>query len=135
MFHMRAKLMQAIALLQQVIAELDDQTPTMPQESLRRIADGLCLNCGLPIAGKKENRGCHDKCYHRVRRRIAEGKLSEFEAVSLGLLAPKSPSGRKPKSDDQLSEILDAKLVAKPLDDPTPAEVLENARRKKKRSE
>ena len=107
---MREKLERAVALLQQIIAELDALTPVFPDSAAQKVRDGTCLNCGKPLAGDSM-RGCHEACYHRINTSIRMGEINEREAIERGLLAPKAKPGRKKITNDKLSQLLDSATV------------------------
>ena len=111
MLGMREEIEAAIALLQKVLAGLNQQEPFFPQSAKERLEDGVCLNCHKPIQDEKPRRGCHSACYHRIWERIREGKISEFDAIEQGILAPKSKPGRPRIVDDKLSQLLDSATV------------------------
>jgi hypothetical protein len=113
--HMRQKLERAVALLQQIIAELDALDPVFPEAAAKKAQAGLCLNCGEPL-GPEPMRGCHEACYHRINTSIRLGELTERDAIERGLLAPKAKPGRKRKTDDALSKVLGTQSKTVPND-------------------
>lgn len=60
-------------------------------------AQGLCTGCLLPLGEDGHVRGLHpNTCYHAMNRAIRQGKTTEAEAVSSGLMRERAPAGRKP---------------------------------------
>jgi hypothetical protein len=107
---MRQKLERAVALLQQIIAELDALNPVFPESAAKKVRDGLCLNCGQPL-GDDTTRACHTACYHRINTSIRLGELTEREAIERGLLPPKGKPGRKRITDDALSKVIESQTI------------------------
>ena len=84
--------------------------PEFPPDCQALVESRTCLNCGKPIAkGHRAVRGNHAKCHKQTLRAIEQGKLTEYEAIELGLFAPKQRAGAKPASGTRLAEILAAK--------------------------
>lgn len=104
-----------------------------------------CLICGSKHG--RINRGLCTSHYLKMRRqmlRLNEAGQAELERLLIadGKLLPAKP-GKRPGAENPfevVAEILIAEhpefeYQVKPLDDPDPKELLENARRKKKRSD
>jgi hypothetical protein len=108
---MRDQIKAAIAILQDVLAAIDDSEPDMPEEAKQLLAKGVCLNCRKPIGESDHLRGVHRKCFQRIRRNIKDGHLSESQAIERGLLASKKIAGRPRIIDDKLSQLLDSATV------------------------
>lgn len=100
------RLAAIINQLQAVHAEMVEPLPRLPLEAEKRLAAGVCLLCNKRIA-KTETplRGTHEKCYRRIKRRIANGELTDSDAVRSGIWAAKTEAGRKPK--DSLDKLID----------------------------
>lgn len=85
-----------------------------------RIEAGLCVWCEKPITPEdKSRRGCHEKCYRTIDRRVKAGKYkSNDDAVRQGAWAVKEKVGPKfrPRPvtvDDRAAEINDANQATK----------------------
>lgn len=93
---------------------VNEGEPELPPEALEKLEKGICLKCGARITKKdatKAKRGCHERCYASVRRRIKDGVYTEYHAISQGIIAPSGTGGRPA----QLTE-LEKKLIEKKHD-------------------
>lgn len=87
-----------------------DSEPVFPDECWDLVSRGICLNCGEPIsATERSTRGNHLRCHRQILRAIELGSITEEEAVTTGLFAPKAKAGAKPRTDTRLSRVLAAK--------------------------
>jgi hypothetical protein len=81
----------AIALL------LNGSAGDFPEERQSWLRDGKCLECAQSIEpSEKSVRGCHERCYRRIKRRIEDGLITEHAAISSGHLYYAEPTGRPP---------------------------------------
>lgn len=92
-------LQERIAQLRDALLEPGESLePVFPEWAQEKVDRRICLVCDEKIEPSENvNRGCHHAHMRRVFRAIERGDYTEFEAVELGLLAPKSPPGPKPK--------------------------------------
>jgi hypothetical protein len=108
---MRDQIKAAIAILQDVLAAIDDREPDMPEAAKQLLSNGICLNCKQPLGDDDHLRGVHRKCFQRIRRNIRDGHLSEAQAIETGILASKKVSGRPRITDDALSKVLESQTI------------------------
>jgi hypothetical protein len=93
--------------IQRIREVLDSLTPSLPDESQKKLEEGFCLSCGKPLKGKKAPsvRGNHASCYRKLKRAMDEGRITDAAAVASGKLAPKKAGGR-PANDDAVEEVI-----------------------------
>lgn len=81
---------------------------SLPADAAAKLANRICLNCGKVIPpDEKVVRGCDVACRQSIRRAIREGKMTEEAAIENGILAPPGPTGRRPRADTRLAELID----------------------------
>ena len=103
---LRKQLDDIAAALAKAYELLDAREPLFPEERLVWIEDRKCLNCEKRIkTNEKAVRGCHERCAQKTQRLIKAGKLTEFEAIQSGVLAPKQSGGRRYKTDSVMRYI------------------------------
>lgn len=106
----------------------DDQLVAPPDVSAKvteKLASRICLFCGKKIPVKDSvSRGCHQRCYQKIRRAIKDGKTTDEMAVWKGQLAERQPGGRKSdfgfdevnESSDPLTTAIESLEMAIPID-------------------
>lgn len=97
---------QVEGLLKRIKYLLERESAGFPEKLETLVKKRICLGCGKKMP--KESRvfrGNHESCYRRVYRKIQDGKISDGEAVDVGLLTPASPGG-KPRISTHLDEYL-----------------------------
>jgi hypothetical protein len=94
---------------------LDSLTPSLPDESQKKLEEGFCLSCGKTLKGKKAPsvRGNHASCYRKLKRAMDEGRITDAAAVASGRLAPKKAGGRPP-NDEAVQSVIDQMSKAIP---------------------
>ncbi len=82
-----------IESLQAIHATMTEQS-VFPEHRWKLVESRICLSCEEPISeGSKVVRGCHEKC----RAEQLDSNEPDEKLMMLGLLAPTSKTGRKPK--------------------------------------
>ena len=93
--------------LSQLKKLLTEGTAVPPPSIQELISSRTCLNCKKKItAAQKSVRGCHQHCYRRIIRSIESGQLTENDAITAGILAPKQKSGRKKTGNTGLDALI-----------------------------
>ncbi len=99
--------------LNQIKQILSESVAIPPPSTNELVSSQICLNCKKKITAKqKQVRGCHEHCYRRIIRSIDDNQLTENEAISAGILAPKRKSGRKKSSNTALDLLIAEKQQA-----------------------
>lgn len=104
-------------------------------EAIEKSDKGICVYCDQLIEdGKKVIRGCHEKCYRSIIRRLElEDDFDLDDVVESGHCLAMSPPGRKRKPG-KIDDLIALKQKTSPIfDDPSASEIAKNARRKKKK--
>lgn len=91
-----ADLDQTILKLQRIRnALVDEEEVPFPPEAEGKVANRVCLVCDKRIkSSDASRRGCHEKCYRRLKREMDKAGHLESDYVRAGKLAPKSFSTR-----------------------------------------
>lgn len=72
------------------------KAPEITPEMQGKIAGQICLVCGKHESQKPHyRRGLCRACYADARRQIKEGKTTEVELMTKGMMAPEKAPGRK----------------------------------------
>ena len=98
--------------IQQEITTSRGSPVVFPEHRRSLIENRICLSCEEPILpGEKDSRKVHTRC----RKEQVKSGRSDDQLVSLGMLAPEEPAGRKPL--DRLEKAIAQRLqsVAKGL--------------------
>jgi hypothetical protein len=106
-------------------------------EAIEKSEKGICVYCDQPIElGKKVIRGCHERCYRSIVRRLElEDDFDLDDVIESGHCLAMSPPGRKRKPG-KIDDLIALKQKTPPVfDDSSALEIVENARRKKKKPE
>ncbi len=99
--------------LHQIKKRLTESAAIPPPSTMDLVSSHICLNCKKKITShQKEVRGCHEHCYRRIIRSIEDNQLTENEAITAGILAPKRKSGRKRSGNTGLDELIAEKQQA-----------------------
>jgi hypothetical protein len=84
--------------------------PVFPKDKQHLLDSNTCLNCGEAILASQRNvRGNHIKCHKQILRAIEFGKITDDEAVEVGLFANNRKSGRKRMGGTMLDKYLQEK--------------------------
>lgn len=95
-----ARIDEAIETLESIKRTIAGPAAEFPKQRLSLIENRICLSCELKIpAEEKVFRGCHERCYRQISRKIEKGQITDTEAILAGSLAPPEPPGRKDKSN------------------------------------
>jgi hypothetical protein len=93
------------------------------REVERKTAARVCLHCGRQTEeGEKYLRGLGECCYHRVYRRLKDGRLSLANLIEQGKITPEPSQGGRPELNrferaDQEAKIADAMEGMKQADE------------------
>ena len=99
--------------LHQIKKLLTESAPVPPPSTQDLVSSQICLNCKKKItSNQKQVRGCHEHCYRRIIRSIEDSQLTENEAITAGILAPKRKSGRKRSGNTGLDVLIAEKAEA-----------------------
>lgn len=92
-------ILQLVELRDSIASDDSSEHSPISQEVEEKLENRICLFCGKKIPAKETpSRGCHSKCYQKIRRAVKEGKTTDEMAVWKGQWAPKQQGGRKSES-------------------------------------
>lgn len=110
---MDTKLADRLERISAELAQLADslrgsnEPVVFPEEAANKLAQRICLQCGK-TGGDRYIRGLCPADHQLTLGRVKTGDANERQLISLGLLAPRSSGGRKPRKAARLDELLAA---------------------------
>lgn len=104
-----ATLRQINAMLEALIADIDDELPAAP-DIAQKLSGRICLQCGKVVpADEQYRRGLCVTHYEATRRKLMAREVSDSELVAHGLIAPPRSGGKSRGSKSALDEYLESR--------------------------
>ena len=105
------ELISIVNLLIEQLSKLRDHLDSgpidVPAESWKKADSRICLNCGKTVKPEQKYvQGVDQSCKRAIDARIKRGEISLRKAIESGILLPKGKSGRKPREDTKLAEVI-----------------------------
>jgi hypothetical protein len=90
------------------VRDMGREQEGFPMERMELYRKRICLFCEEPLEPiEDDSRGCHQRCYRKLRRQVEKGIVTDSQAVAAGKCLPAEKPGRRmdAKTQKTITEI------------------------------